>query len=68
METATIEGESYTKIKGRNCPARLIVRDCHLTEDSAQKLKQIDTGLYMTEWKFENGLDRVTAAANPRQL
>jgi CRISPR-associated protein Csm3 len=22
----------------------------------------------MTEWKFENGLDRITAAANPRQL
>ncbi len=22
----------------------------------------------MTEWKFENGIDRVTAAANPRQL
>lgn len=68
LETATIEGESYRKIKGRNCPARLIVRDCHLTPDSAQKLKQIDTGLYMTEWKFENGIDRVTAAANPRQL
>ncbi|ERT07683.1 RAMP superfamily protein [Lyngbya aestuarii BL J] len=68
LETATIEGESYTKIKGRNSPARLIVRDCHLTDDSAQKLVQIDTGLYMTEWKFENGIDRITAAANPRQL
>ena len=22
----------------------------------------------MTEWKFENGIDRVTAAANPRQV
>jgi CRISPR-associated protein Csm3 len=22
----------------------------------------------MTEWKFENALDRITAAANPRQL
>jgi CRISPR-associated protein Csm3 len=22
----------------------------------------------MTEWKFENGMDRITAAANPRQL
>ncbi len=36
--------------------------------ESAEKLKQVDTGLYMTEWKFENGIDRVTAAANPRQL
>lgn len=22
----------------------------------------------MTEWKFENGIDRITSAANPRQL
>jgi CRISPR-associated protein Csm3 len=55
-------------VKGRNAPARLIVRDCHLETASAEKLAQIDTGLYMTEWKFENGIDRVTAAANPRQL
>ncbi|MEB3887259.1 type III-A CRISPR-associated RAMP protein Csm3 [Lyngbya sp. CCY1209] len=66
--TKTIDGVSHTKIKGRNCPARLIVRDCHLTPESAEQLRNIDTGLYMTEWKFENGLDRVTAAANPRQL
>lgn len=64
----TIENEEYLKVKGRNSPARLIVRDCHLLADSAKKLKEIDTGLYMTEWKFENGIDRITAAANPRQL
>lgn len=60
--------EQYTKAKGRNAPARLIVRDCHLLDESAEKLKRVDTGLYMTEWKFENGIDRVTAAANPRQV
>lgn len=54
--------------KGLNYPARLIIRDSHLLTESANRLKQIDTGLYMTEWKFENGLDRVTAAANPRQI
>ena len=64
----TIDGKEYTKIKGRNAPARLIVRDCHLLQESIEALKKIDTGLYMTEWKFENGLDRITAAANPRQL
>jgi CRISPR-associated protein Csm3 len=53
---------------GSNHPARLIVRDCHLEDHSAKELKKIDTGLFMTEWKFENGLDRITAAANPRQL
>lgn len=65
----TINGEEYIQIsRGRNAPARLIVRDCHLEKTSAEKLKRVDTGLYMTEWKFENGIDRVTAAANPRQL
>lgn len=64
-----IKGEEYIQIKrGRNAPARLIVRDCHLFKDSAEQLKRVDTGLYMTEWKFENGIDRVTAAANPRQV
>jgi CRISPR-associated protein Csm3 len=66
--TKTIDGEEYTSTKGRNAPARLIVRDSHLLPKSAEKLKKIDTGLYMTEWKFENSLDRITAAANPRQL
>jgi CRISPR-associated protein Csm3 len=58
----------HIKVRGRNAPARLIVRDCHLVEASAEQLKKVDTGLYMTEWKFENGIDRITAAANPRQL
>lgn len=67
--TRTIEGINYTQIgRGRNAPARLIVRDCHLQKESAEQLKRVDTGLYMTEWKFENGIDRITAAANPRQL
>ncbi|HEY9612089.1 MAG TPA: type III-A CRISPR-associated RAMP protein Csm3 [Allocoleopsis sp.] len=63
-----IDGKEYTKIKGRNAPARLIVRDCHLEDDSSEELKTIDTGLYMTEWKFENGLDRITAAASPAKV
>jgi CRISPR-associated protein Csm3 len=60
--------QRFVKVIGRNSPARLMVRDCHLMRESAEELKRIDTGLYMTEWKFENGLDRVTAAANPRQI
>ncbi|MTJ49987.1 type III-A CRISPR-associated RAMP protein Csm3 [Dolichospermum sp. UHCC 0259] len=82
VETAKKEGlfdkESSTKIidgincvkvnRGRNATSRLIIRDSHLHPDSATQLKQVDTGLYMTEWKFENNIDRVTAAANPRQL
>jgi CRISPR-associated protein Csm3 len=67
--TSTILNQNCIRIsRGRNAPARLIIRDSHLVTESAEKLKQVDTGLYMTEWKFENGIDRVTAAANPRQL
>ncbi|WP_068819097.1 type III-A CRISPR-associated RAMP protein Csm3 [Phormidesmis priestleyi] len=64
----TIAEVKHTKVIGRNAPARLIVRDCHLDPHSAEKLKRVDTGLYMTEWKFENGIDRITSAANPRQV
>lgn len=64
----TIDGVEHWPVKGRNAPARLIVRDCHLTENSVKRLESIDTGLNKTEWKFENGMDRITAAANPRQV
>ncbi|NMG57324.1 type III-A CRISPR-associated RAMP protein Csm3 [Geitlerinema sp. P-1104] len=64
----TINNRRFAPIKGRNSPARLIVRDAHLTSDSIEQLRKIDTGLYMTEWKFENGIDRITSAANPRQI
>lgn len=67
-DTETINGDKYSKIKGRNAPARLIVRDCHLLPESADLLRKVDTGLYMTEWKFENSIDRITSAANPRQF
>lgn len=51
-----------------NCPSRTIFRDLHLTDDSLKKLETIDTGLYLTEWKFENSIDRITSAAMPRQI
>lgn len=52
--------------KNRNFPARIKVRDLSLR--NKDKLENIDTGLQYTEWKFENGIDRVTSAANPRNL
>lgn len=51
-----------------NLPARLIVRDAHLTEESFQELEKVEGGLPYTEWKTENGLDRITCAATPRQI
>ena len=53
---------------GDNFPARLIIRDLHLTKESIERLSGINTGLRFTEWKFENAIDRVTSAANPRQI
>lgn len=67
-EPRIIQEVEHAKVKGRNSPARLIVRDCHLQANSAEQLKQIDTGLYMTEWKSENGIDRITSAAHLRSM
>lgn len=53
---------------GSNFPARLRVRDAFFTEYTREKLARMETGLLYTELKFENSLDRVTAAANPRQI
>jgi CRISPR-associated protein Csm3 len=44
---------------GGNFPARLSVRDCEYRETGDENI---------TEVKFENSLDRITAAANPRQI
>lgn len=49
-------------------PTRLIVRDAFLTEESEKKLKELPTDLEYTEVKFENVIDRITSAANPRQM
>ena len=59
-------GSSGPGENNRNFPARLKVRDLKLI--NGDELKKIDTGLLYTEWKFENSIDRVTSAANPRNL
>ncbi|MBP7892733.1 MAG: type III-A CRISPR-associated RAMP protein Csm3 [Firmicutes bacterium] len=47
-------------------PTRLQVRDAYLIEDSVKPFqKYLD--LDYTEVKFENSIDRITSAANPRQ-
>jgi len=67
-EVCRIFGSTGHGEGSNNFPARLIVRDLHLTQESVQRLSGIDTGLQYTEWKFENAIDRVTSAANPRQI
>jgi CRISPR-associated protein Csm3 len=50
-------------------PTRLIVRDALLTRDSSDALKKApNTDMPMTEVKTEVWIDRITSAANPRQI
>lgn len=49
-------------------PTRLVVRDTFLSEESAQRLENAQTDLPYTEVKTEVSIDRVTSAANPRQI
>ncbi len=47
---------------------RLKVSDAFLTGYTRKYLEQMEEGLLFTEIKFENVLDRITAAAMPRQV
>lgn len=49
-------------------PTRLIVRDVHLSDDSANTLNELRTDLPFTEVKTEVAIDRVTSQASPRQM
>ena len=50
-------------------PTRLVVRDVHLSDASAKELEESGrTDLPYTEVKTEVSIDRVTSAANPRQM
>ncbi len=50
-------------------PARIIVRDVHLARDheATERLRRAKTDLPFTEVKWEAAIDRITAAAVPRQ-
>ena len=47
-------------------PSRLLVRDCHPDERTIELWEGLDTDLQYTEIKSENGINRITSAANPR--
>ena len=49
-------------------PSRLQFFDLKMTEDSARYMEQLELDTYMGEIKFENTINRLTAAANPRQI
>lgn len=47
-------------------PTRLTVRDCNPDADTIEMWENLDSELLYTEYKPENTIDRLTAAANPR--
>jgi CRISPR-associated protein Csm3 len=51
-----------------SAPTRLVVRDAPLTDESANKLRDAQTDFPYTEIKWEVAIDRVTSAANPRNM
>ncbi len=51
----------------KTTPTRLIVRDAKLMESSIPQDVKDNLELEWTEVKFENSIDRITSAANPRQ-
>lgn len=48
--------------------SRLQFYDAFMLKGSKEKLKKIETDLYLSEIKFENTISRSTAVANPRQI
>ena len=54
-------------LRGKTMPTRLIVRDTFLTPESLASLDRVDTDTDFTEIKTEVAIDRITAAATPRQ-
>jgi CRISPR-associated protein Csm3 len=47
-------------------PTRIIVRDCHPDQHTKDWWENLDSDLQFTEIKSENGINRITSAANPR--
>ncbi len=58
-----VPGDQYP-----SAPTRLVVRDVPLTGESVERLRRARTDLPFTEIKWEAAIDRVTAAATPRQV
>ncbi len=58
-----------TSAENQQTPTRLTVRDCTLTESSVDMLNNApNTDMPMSEVKTEVWIDRITSAANPRQI
>jgi len=61
------KADNGNKIRIPNTPTCLVVRDAKLKESSIPQDIKENLELEWTEIKFENSIDRITSAANPRQ-
>jgi len=71
LDKANTDPEPVLRLFGSSQPvkhARLQFYDLFMTDESAEKISRMDTDLYLTEVKFENAIDRLTAVANPRSV
>jgi CRISPR-associated protein Csm3 len=63
----TTDGYELEDFTDAVTPTRLIVRDAYLISESITEQMKENMEFEWTEVKFENNLDRITSAANPRQ-
>ena len=59
------KGKKPDNTPNKNLPARIKVRDVHFTKYWEN---MFDESKFRTDIKFENSLDRITSASNPRQI
>lgn len=57
-----------SSVQGDRFTSRLQFFDIFFNEKSVDMMKRVNTGLYLSEAKYENTIDRLTAEANPRQI
>lgn len=71
MKPLSQEDDTIKRLFGASSPqiilSRLQFYDCFMTAESVARIQMADPDLYVTEIKFENTIDRLTAVANPRQ-
>jgi CRISPR-associated protein Csm3 len=61
-------GKEGGKEKGEIGPTRLTIRDAHLSQETREDPRYVRGGIFTTEIKTENSLNRITSAANPRPM
>jgi len=66
-EVCRVFGSSGSK-EGTNFPSRIRIRDAYFEPYTKKKLEAAETDFLFSEVKYENAIDRITAAANPRQI